>query len=406
MTAFSSFEDQVGQALAHIYDPQLLSSHPLLGVLGLSAGSHNWTDLQQVLLDGIESLKPSPSVPVTSRLWRAYKLLHLRFVQQLDQKQAAYQLGICVRHLRREQKIAVKLLADALARKYLPGETVATSDEIARNKVLEEEILRLRASSQEVSAALEEAFSNAIRLVTPLANEKRVVIRSVSFPSLPRVIFDPVALRHVLVLLISVAISRVPEGHLHFATEISGNTVVLRVSGVARVRLSDDTEDNAIRLKAVRTILNTYHSTVMVEEMTDRFEVRLTLPIADQVRICLLDDNEDIGALFERYLSGTRYKISYRRSADGMFEWIAEVQPHVIVLDVMMPVQDGWELLGRLRQHPMTFSIPIIVCSVLPEGDLAMALGATAYLPKPVTRTALLTALGQLSLGEAPMPGQ
>jgi len=62
-------------------------------------------------------------------------------------------------------------------------------------------------------------------------------------------------------------------------------------------------------------------------------------------------------------------------------------------LDVMLPGIDGWELLGQLREHPQTSCIPVVVCTILPQEPLALALGAAAFLRKPVSREALLSAL-------------
>ena len=67
--------------------------------------------------------------------------------------------------------------------------------------------------------------------------------------------------------------------------------------------------------------------------------------------------------------------------------------PHLIVLDVMLPGIDDWELLGRLRAHPRTRAAPIIICTILPQKELALALGAAAFIRKPVSRPALLSAL-------------
>ena len=104
--------------------------------------------------------------------------------------------------------------------------------------------------------------------------------------------------------------------------------------------------------------------------------------------------------LFERYLAGTRYRLSSRRDATQLFEWIEEQSPQVIILDVMMAEVDGWEILGQLKQHPLTSALPVIICSVLPERDLALMLGATLYLSKPVTHSALLATLNQIFPGE------
>jgi CheY-like chemotaxis protein len=74
---------------------------------------------------------------------------------------------------------------------------------------------------------------------------------------------------------------------------------------------------------------------------------------------------------------------------------VETVTPDVIVLDVILPDADGWELLMHLHEHPIARSIPIIICSVVREKELALALGAKAYLPKPVRRRQFISALQQ-----------
>ena len=76
--------------------------------------------------------------------------------------------------------------------------------------------------------------------------------------------------------------------------------------------------------------------------------------------------------------------------------------PLIIVLDVMMPGVDGWEVLGNLRQNPVTSSIPIVVCTILPQVEMARLLGASAFLSKPVTRHAFLAVLTQQTEATAP----
>jgi adenylate cyclase len=63
---------------------------------------------------------------------------------------------------------------------------------------------------------------------------------------------------------------------------------------------------------------------------------------------------------------------------------------------VMMPERDGWDLLQALRHNPATYDIPVIICSVLRQHELALALGAAAYLSKPISEHSLLQALAEL----------
>jgi CheY-like chemotaxis protein len=59
----------------------------------------------------------------------------------------------------------------------------------------------------------------------------------------------------------------------------------------------------------------------------------------------------------------------------------------------MLPGVDGWELLSQLREHPRLAAVPFLISTILPYGELASALGAAEFLPKPVSREALLAAL-------------
>jgi CheY-like chemotaxis protein len=63
-----------------------------------------------------------------------------------------------------------------------------------------------------------------------------------------------------------------------------------------------------------------------------------------------------------------------------------------------MRTMDGWELLQRLRADPALHDVPIIVCSVLNEPELAAALGARHYLKKPVSQQQMLAAIREVLL--------
>jgi len=128
----------------------------------------------------------------------------------------------------------------------------------------------------------------------------------------------------------------------------------------------------------------------------ERLYARVTLTQAREVRALCIDDNADALRLFERYLQDTRYRMLPLREAQRTMDIAAEARPDVIVLDVMLPDIDGWELLGRLREHPATRGIPVLVCTILPQEELARTLGAAAFIRKPVSREGLLAALARV----------
>jgi len=59
----------------------------------------------------------------------------------------------------------------------------------------------------------------------------------------------------------------------------------------------------------------------------------------------------------------------------------------------MLPGTDGWELLGRLREHPSLEGVPVIVSTILPQDKLARTLGAAGFIRKPLSRETLLSTL-------------
>jgi CheY-like chemotaxis protein len=62
----------------------------------------------------------------------------------------------------------------------------------------------------------------------------------------------------------------------------------------------------------------------------------------------------------------------------------------------MIPEIDGWKILGRISENPVTKDIPVVICTVLPQEELAHSLGALAFLKKPFSRYELLSILDQL----------
>ena len=126
------------------------------------------------------------------------------------------------------------------------------------------------------------------------------------------------------------------------------------------------------------------------------FCARAHFPAVEQATVLVIDDNLDTLQLLSRYLEGTRYRFAGTPEPQRALELAEQLAPQIIILDVMLPGMDGWELLARLRGHPRTHNVPIIVCTILPHEDVALALGAAALLRKPVTQMEFLAALDRL----------
>ncbi|MBX6771987.1 MAG: response regulator [Chloroflexi bacterium] len=124
----------------------------------------------------------------------------------------------------------------------------------------------------------------------------------------------------------------------------------------------------------------------------DGFLVRFTLPTVETPVALVVDDNADVVLLFQRYLGGL-FDVHEATSGEQALQLARRLRPNVITLDVMMPSQDGWEVLQILKHDPATAAIPVIVCSVIRERELALSLGAAEFLAKPISAPELLAAL-------------
>jgi CheY-like chemotaxis protein len=136
---------------------------------------------------------------------------------------------------------------------------------------------------------------------------------------------------------------------------------------------------------------------VVTDEPGGLWEARLNWPAAKSLTLLVIDDNQGLIDLFRRYLASFRWQVIGAHNGAEARDVLARALPTVIMLDVMIPDEDGWEVLMSLKSRPDTRDIPVIVCSVLSAQPLAQTLGAAGYLSKPVTQQTLLRALAPWS---------
>jgi two-component system cell cycle response regulator DivK len=120
-------------------------------------------------------------------------------------------------------------------------------------------------------------------------------------------------------------------------------------------------------------------------------------------RILIVEDQEDLRAILRELLAGSGYEVS--EAVNGA-EAVAQAQaqrPDLILMDIQLPLVDGYEATRRIRRDPALKTKPIIaVSSFAMKGDEEKALGAGCdhYITKPYSPMSLLRIIRGI-LGEA-----
>jgi signal transduction histidine kinase/CheY-like chemotaxis protein len=109
--------------------------------------------------------------------------------------------------------------------------------------------------------------------------------------------------------------------------------------------------------------------------------------------VVVVEDDRRSFDLLRVYLEGAGARVVSARDGREGLDTVRRLNPAGVVLDILLPGVDGWEVLAQLKADPKTAAIPVIVVSMLDERGRGFALGAAEYLVKPVGKDQLLAAL-------------
>jgi CheY-like chemotaxis protein len=239
------------------------------------------------------------------------------------------------------------------------------------------------------------------QVLANLAQQQHVTLDYTLAASLPRIYGGRTLIRQICLEALSALISLPGAERVtaHLAPGPEGvvvEVVSYAAASVPETRLDSD-GDLDRSLSAVRRLVGIaggrWHST---KKTSARVLCRFELPRAEPKAILVIDDNEGMIRVFKGYLEPTGYEVIGCITGEEALQLAHRLDPAAITLDIMMPNQDGWEILLALRSDPATSKTPIVVCSVLEDPQLAFSLGADAYLSKPITQEKLLATLGEL----------
>jgi len=135
-----------------------------------------------------------------------------------------------------------------------------------------------------------------------------------------------------------------------------------------------------------------------LNEIAEQTTISIVLPVQKQISCLVIDDVESVRRLIERMLGSYGIQVFGADNYDDALNLIQFIKPDFILLDILMPKMDGWQMMTNIASNPDTNDIPVIICSVLYEPELSQAVGAKAYIRKPINRLELIDTLQKLNL--------
>ncbi|WP_085027342.1 response regulator [Ensifer aridi] len=116
-------------------------------------------------------------------------------------------------------------------------------------------------------------------------------------------------------------------------------------------------------------------------------------------RILLVEDNEMNRDMLSRRLSRRGFDVLIAENGMAGVELAASEKPDLILMDMSLPVMDGWEATRRIKANPVTSRIPVIALTahaMASDRDMALEAGCDDYDSKPVDLSQLVRKIEQL----------
>jgi CheY-like chemotaxis protein len=317
--------------------------------------------------------------------------LQLHYIEGLTVHEAGRMLGIserqAYRDLRRGEESVAGLLWAPRTKSFQPIESGA-----AKLSSIQVEIARLEPKPR--PADINSLLQQAQKAVERLAAARSVYFHYEAPLEPVSISTDPVLALQILTNVLSLAVQQAQPDQLALELRADPKGVSLALHYGPEARLINATVVNQV----VAELAGRLSWKVRQEDLADGTRTVVLTMVTEGPTVLVVDDNQGLVELLDRYLTGHACQVLAASSGQEGLKLARQVLPDAIVLDVMMPEMDGWELLQRLRAHELTAATPIIVCSVFDDPELAYSLGASLFLAKPVKRAEILAALRQLGV--------
>jgi CheY-like chemotaxis protein len=390
-----AFEEQVRDFLTNLYDYSYLQTSPLIGQLAPTediASLQAMRNVRSLVLKTLEHMNPGANVSFRSPRARAHNILKLHYVEGLTVMEVAHELAISERTLYRELRKAEQDLAVLLGAFRRPE--IAPKKEVG--ETLPEELVlqeAQRIGSEQTDIQLALLLQGVLVAVDRLSQRRQVQVTTTPVEESCCVQADPLLARQVLISTLSHVIQNSqPETAILVQADAKNGKARFRVD----YRPGPGVKTGSLFPSAAQQLVRSLGGEWAANMGSDgQASITFAFGGEPQSTILVIDDNESLVELFRRYLADENYQLIGARDGQEGLRLAEQSAPDVVILDVMMSQNDGWEVLQWFQTQVNTRHIPVIVCSVLSDPELAFSLGAADFLVKPVDRATLLKTLSR-----------
>lgn len=405
MPSIEHFKELVANSYRNLYDMVQLRTDPLAQYLvsdsTLTPIERAWR-LHHILMKAIQDLNQGMDAPIQSKAWRKHRLLWLRYVEALDAQAVAEQLAISKRQFYREHNEGLDHIAKVLYDSVVPQVDLNANLDLSSSPALATDyldLLRLEATRVKQSQSyveLNQLIQEVLGISHEMLQQRGIRVEDHLIDDLPPIAIDRGLLRQLILGMISFATNCTQSSVLMLRVHRDTNHVLLTIDVRSDQSLNStiDAHQQIDALKEIARIANV--NLLCLDQPTGVVSLQARLVIGMNRTILVVDDNADMLSLYRRYLTPHHYNVIVEESAKAVTTLVRQVQPFALILDLMMPDRDGWDVLQTVTSEPDTQHVPIIVCSVLKQRELALALGASQFLEKPVSEHQLVAALQAL----------
>jgi len=400
MPDFASFKVKLQKTLYNLYNPIYEPDDCIYDVTGCSA-TQGLECVRAGILEAIEEMGAGDSSPSGSKSNFDYKLLVYRFVELHSQEQAAEFLNISPRHLRRKQQEAVVALAVKLWQKRYPRENVVREIVLdgaktaargalgeARADAFLREVEVLNAGFPRATANLSRVIHKAVEMMAYVFNDGRVKINVLEIPPNLETSQHPMVLREIILYTIECISQMGYSGVLDISSRSEAGTNVISFAA--------HSTEAPEPLSHVDELINALGGKTRLRRGDGGFVLDILFPETEKMQVLVVDDNIELVELYRRFVANTRYDVISLPNGSNLFEQVNIIRPDVIVMDILLPGIDGWDLLQQFHQGYPQLSTPIVICSVIGNEAMAKAMGASGYLTKPVERKSFIEMLDKV----------